>query len=121
MTRRAGCIISSEGEYLIVHQPSSGFWGFPKGHLNEGELPEICAIREVYEETGVLLAVNCLGHCYRCKDSKFYTVVLTERPKVMIDYHEIDDYMWTTLNNLSSMPTSVVTKQLLEKIRKGPI
>ena len=28
-------------------------WGFPKGHLEEGELPEDAAVREVAEETGV--------------------------------------------------------------------
>jgi 8-oxo-dGTP pyrophosphatase MutT (NUDIX family) len=28
-------------------------WGFPKGHLEEGELPEHAALREVSEETGV--------------------------------------------------------------------
>jgi len=28
-------------------------WGFPKGHLEEGELPQDAAVREVAEETGV--------------------------------------------------------------------
>ena len=28
-------------------------WGFPKGHLEAGELPEAAALREVTEETGV--------------------------------------------------------------------
>jgi ADP-ribose pyrophosphatase YjhB (NUDIX family) len=28
-------------------------WGFPKGHVEEGELPETAALREVAEETGV--------------------------------------------------------------------
>ncbi|HET7458098.1 MAG TPA: NUDIX hydrolase [Gemmatimonadaceae bacterium] len=28
-------------------------WGFPKGHLEEGERPEEAAVREVAEETGV--------------------------------------------------------------------
>jgi 8-oxo-dGTP pyrophosphatase MutT (NUDIX family) len=28
-------------------------WGFPKGHLEEGELAEAAAIREVSEETGL--------------------------------------------------------------------
>ena len=31
---------------------SSGFWGFPKGHLEEGEKPSEAAVREVFEETG---------------------------------------------------------------------
>jgi 8-oxo-dGTP pyrophosphatase MutT (NUDIX family) len=28
-------------------------WGFPKGHVEEGELPEAAALREVSEETGL--------------------------------------------------------------------
>ena len=31
---------------------NSGFWGFPKGHLEEGETPLKAAEREVFEETG---------------------------------------------------------------------
>ena len=30
-------------------------WGFPKGHLEEGEAPESAALREVREETGLLV------------------------------------------------------------------
>jgi 8-oxo-dGTP pyrophosphatase MutT (NUDIX family) len=28
-------------------------WGFPKGHVEDGELPETAALREVAEETGL--------------------------------------------------------------------
>lgn len=28
-------------------------WGFPKGHVEQGELPETAALREVAEETGL--------------------------------------------------------------------
>ena len=28
------------------------FWGYPKGHLEDGENPSEAALREVYEETG---------------------------------------------------------------------
>jgi len=30
-----------------------GFWDLPKGHIDEGETLEACAIREVQEETGI--------------------------------------------------------------------
>ena len=44
-------------EYEKNH--SSGFWGFPKGHLEEGETPLEAAEREVFEETG--FEVKCVG------------------------------------------------------------
>lgn len=39
---------------LLIRQGRSyDSWGFPKGHIIEGETREECAIREVKEETGV--------------------------------------------------------------------
>lgn len=38
--------------YLLIRDSYQN-WGFPKGHLESGELPEAAALREVEEETGV--------------------------------------------------------------------
>jgi len=32
-----------------------GHWSFPGGHLEGGESPKHCAIRELYEETGLII------------------------------------------------------------------
>ncbi len=32
---------------------SYGKWGFPKGHVEDGEAPDVAAVREVAEETGL--------------------------------------------------------------------
>lgn len=37
---------------LVQGYWSKSNWGFPKGKVNEDEGPAVCAIREVYEETG---------------------------------------------------------------------
>lgn len=47
-----GIIFDKRGKLLIINT-KSGFLGFPKGHLEEGETPEIAALREVKEETGI--------------------------------------------------------------------
>jgi 8-oxo-dGTP pyrophosphatase MutT (NUDIX family) len=39
--------------FLIIRDSYEN-WGFPKGHLKDGEPPERAAIREVSEETGLL-------------------------------------------------------------------
>jgi 8-oxo-dGTP pyrophosphatase MutT (NUDIX family) len=38
--------------FLLIRD-SYANWGFPKGHLEEGEAPERAAMREVVEETGL--------------------------------------------------------------------
>lgn len=38
--------------YLLIRDSYKN-WGFPKGHLEQGEAPERAAIREVAEETGL--------------------------------------------------------------------
>jgi len=55
----AGGIVLSKNKILLVKNKkgdSSGdgkpWWGYPKGHLEEGEKPSEAAVREVFEETG---------------------------------------------------------------------
>jgi mRNA-decapping enzyme subunit 2 len=43
---------SSTGKYLLV-KGFTGKWSFPKGHRENNESPIDCAIREIYEETGI--------------------------------------------------------------------
>lgn len=38
--------------YLLILD-GYGNWGFPKGHIDEGESPDIAARREIREETGL--------------------------------------------------------------------
>ena len=55
----AGGIVLSEDKILLVKNKkgdssadSVSWWGYPKGHLEEGEKPSEAAVREVFEETG---------------------------------------------------------------------
>ena len=47
-----GAIAVAQGAVLMI-QAGDRRWTFPKGHPNDGELPELCAVREVLEETAV--------------------------------------------------------------------
>ena len=54
-TSAGGVVFRREGSeplYLLIRD-SYRNWGFPKGHLEEGELPAAAALREVGEETGL--------------------------------------------------------------------
>ena len=48
-----GCIYNDLGEVPLVHRPKYDDWSFPKGKLDKGESLEECALREVFEETGL--------------------------------------------------------------------
>ena len=39
--------------YMLVTTKSRDFYGFPKGHIEEGESEEETALRETYEETAL--------------------------------------------------------------------
>lgn len=39
-------------EFLLI-QSLGGYWGLPKGKLEEGETPRQAALREIHEETGL--------------------------------------------------------------------
>ena len=55
------CYIEQDGRYLMLHRVkkkadiNAGKWIGVGGHFEEGESPEECLLREVREETGLLL------------------------------------------------------------------
>lgn len=55
------CYIESNGQYLMLHRTkkkndeNTGKWIGVGGKFEEGESPEECMLREVYEETGLTL------------------------------------------------------------------
>ncbi len=81
VVRAAGGIVvrrSPEGwrEVAVVHRPARADWSFPKGKLEPDESLETCALREVFEETGLVCRLGrFIGHT-QYRDRK-------DRPKVV--------------------------------------
>jgi 8-oxo-dGTP pyrophosphatase MutT (NUDIX family) len=48
-------IILRAGQVLLVHHGKLGKWLFPGGHAEPGEVPDDALVREIREETGLLV------------------------------------------------------------------
>ena len=44
--------------YLLVRAKDDGYCGFPKGHVEAGEIEEETALRETMEETSISVTIN---------------------------------------------------------------
>ena len=65
-----GWVFNQAGELLMIKR--HGVWDIAKGHIDDGESIEECAIREVEEETGVknLVIQKFLGKSYHIYETK---------------------------------------------------
>lgn len=119
---RAGCILAQRQPpqaLLVVHNRTSGFWGFPKGRKQRGESRLQTALRELQEETGRILdpssIVGGAGH----NGSHLFLAVGDFEPACEVDGREIDDYRWVTLEELRQLASSKFTRRFLPWLERA--
>jgi ADP-ribose pyrophosphatase YjhB (NUDIX family) len=57
------CVVPREGRILMIRRGTDlgyGLWGLPGGYVDRGEVVEVAAAREVWEETGLVVEVGNL-------------------------------------------------------------
>ena len=62
-----GVVVEKDGGIVLGkrnHDPKIGCWSFPSGFVDAGEVPEDAAVREVEEETGILVKLDRLLGVY---------------------------------------------------------
>lgn len=107
-----GLVQNEKKEILIIFR--RGKWDLPKGKLDNGEILEDCAVREVEEETGLknvqlISPLSITYHAYHegarfiLKESHWYQMkvngVQKLVPQTAEDIHEIK---WVTADNLKT-------------------
>ena len=88
-----GIVLSARGEIALVVN-GKDFWGFPKGHIDEGEDALAAGKREIQEETGLkeLTLVRPLGAYTRFKS-------LNDGGDDMSEEKTMHMFLFTTLEN----------------------
>jgi 8-oxo-dGTP pyrophosphatase MutT (NUDIX family) len=82
--------VDGQGRILLQRRRDTGQWAIPMGKMELGETPSQCAIRETFEETGVVAEVTGIlgvysdpGHIVAYSDGEIrqeYEVILLGRP-----------------------------------------
>lgn len=97
---------NSDGQVVIVKANYKAHWTFPGGVIDEGETPQQAAIRETYEEIGLVidpdqvqfvLVANRAGldvHTYQFVFKAPLEAAMIDR--IQLQASEIDDYMLIT-------------------------
>jgi 8-oxo-dGTP diphosphatase len=129
----AGGIIFNDLEQVLLinnealKDPAKSYWGFPKGHLNEGENSKDAAVREVKEETGldveVLEKIGDHKYVFTFQGEKIFKVVSMFLMKIVggelkIQADELLDAQWfeveDALKKLSFSQDKALLKKALE-------
>lgn len=112
--RSCGAVVfrrfGDEVRFLLIKNRRSTHWGFPKGHVEDGESAEQTARREVLEETGLHIRLvpgfsTQSEYVIQGKVEKSVTIFLGETvdKQTLIQEDEIEDYVW--LNFYKAMQT----------------
>lgn len=112
-------LLTPDYEHCLLVQGfwTKSSWGFPKGKVDEGETPVSCAIREVYEETGLDVSTLIDSEVYeeaRINDQTVRLFVITGIPyntKFQPQTRkEIRELQWFPVDALPSHKRDTTTK-----------
>lgn len=131
-----GLVFNEQQELLMIFRREK--WDLPKGKLDEGELIETCAVREVEEETGLrnVILGDLITKTYHeyfdkwieedvIKETWWYEMKVTDSPTLIPQVEEdIEKVVWANEKEVAvflknSYPTIVDLVETFYKIKRG--
>lgn len=115
-------IIDEDLEFLTISHRNDGHWGFPKGHVEKNECEEQTAVREVSEETGLMVTlINgfkvSVEYLIKQGITKEVIYFLAEWQEgvVHIEVDEVVDYKWASFQHTKDILSYKSSKEVLEQ------
>jgi len=117
--------INNEIEFLAIKSNSPDkHWGFPKGHVEEGETEEETCIREVYEETRLIIKPHegfREYDKYKVAEDTYKEVIFfiadATAQEVAINQDEVEEYRWAPYQEIYDLLTYDSGKVILAKAK----
>lgn len=123
------CYIEKEGKYLMLHRVkkhhdiNAGKWIGVGGHVENGETPEECLLREVKEETGLTLTAYRLRGLVTflsdaCEPELMCVFTADAFDGEMIECDE-GELAWVEKSDVLALPTWEGDRVFLERLLSG--
>ena len=123
------CYIEQEGKYLMLHRVkkhhdiNAGKWIGVGGHVKNGETPEECLLREVKEETGLVLTAYRLRGLVTflsdaCEPELMCVFTADAFDGEMIECDE-GELAWVEKSDVLALPTWEGDRVFLERLLSG--
>lgn len=109
---------------MAMRDPNKSYWGFPKGHLNEGESSKEAALREVKEEVGleveIVEKVGQSSYIFQNKGEKIFKIVSmflmqAKEGEILIQDSEIQEAKWIEPQEVLKLLSFSNDKKLFQK------
>ena len=105
----AALCMNEEKKVLFVKNRDVQQWSLPSGGLEEGETPEQCCQREVFEETGYRISINQRLHIKRAiissyqVETHYFLATCDERMATATIDSDIDEVNWWSIHEIERL------------------
>ena len=121
--KSCGCIIIKDKKVLLVYEKNRNFWGFPKGHMEDGETEIETALREVKEEVGLDVEIDkkrryTLNYVINNEIDKTTVLYIAKakNEKIIMQESEIENTKWCSFEEALNMLTFDDWKDMFKKV-----